>query len=189
MSEQKKSDVVHVGESANKLPGADPQSLGRSPAEQDANKEVNKVFADKPVPGLGEHPTRDAVEKGDPVLPEVKQRLADLKRSEQLTKESEKAKNEDPGLVVNRDDPPSKESLVMGPSTTGDIQLPEDSNESDESDEKKAAKQAGKVEEDTLQKEMERILKEYGGLEGNIPVHHDYWVINNKLRAMRAPKF
>lgn len=143
MSEQKKpNDVVRVGESANKLPGADPQALGHSPAEQDANKEVNKVFPNNPVQGLGVHPARNAVEKGDDISPEAKQRLADLKRTEQLTGASQVA-----------------------------------------------APFGVKAEEAELMKKTQDILKEYGGLEGNIPVHHDYWVMMNQLRVMRAPKF
>lgn len=143
MAEQhKKDDVVKVGESLNKLPGADPQALGKSPAEQDANKEVNKQFPNNPVQELGQHPTRNAVEKGDDISPEAKQRLADLKRAEELTANSNAAV----GVGV-------------------------------------------KAEEAELMKKAQEYLKEYGGLEGNIPVHHDYWVVMNRLRAMRAPKF
>lgn len=138
----KSDEVVKVGESSNKLPGANPQALGKLPAEQDANKEVNKVFPNNPVQGLGQHPTRNAVEKEDDVSPEVKQRLADLERTEELTAES-----------------------------------------------KAAAGNQVLVEEIELMNRTQSYLKEYGGLEGNIPIHHDYWVMVNRLRAIRAPKF
>ncbi len=41
------------------------------------------------------------------------------------------------------------------------------------------------TEKQKLQKEIQAILKEYEGLEGNIPHNHEYWKKINTFRSMK----
>lgn len=39
-------------------------------------------------------------------------------------------------------------------------------------------------ERELLQKRVGEIVKEYGGMESSIPLSHEYWTLNNRLKVL-----
>ncbi len=83
---------------------------------------------------------------------------------------------------------------VVGPEPPKHVIEPPKSKEvlAKEAAAKKEAEEAEKLERERLEQiekmeaECAKILKEYGGMESNIPVNSAYWDIRNAVRAARV---
>lgn len=163
--------VPEVRESDNKLPGSDPLTSN----------------AGLPAPS-------------NPILPEVRRHIEEVAKRDgpRTTEEIEREGIREKKLEVQTSEEIKKDELLVKAKKAESDSMK--SNKTDKSEKPESLSKETAItgasgpevkqsEDKSIEKEMGEILKEYGGLESNIPLHNNYWTLANKLRALRAPKF